>query len=115
VFTNETRSQCTITGFPWVAFLDVQGRVVGPKVSELPSDQPLVTLPPGQSATATLVQFNVGLYRGCAYPLQTVATWELLISPPGEHAAFRAPLRTNVCQSTSIPELTITAVEAVAP
>jgi hypothetical protein len=115
VFTNQSHTPCTMGGFPGVEFIDVQGRVVGPKASGLRIDAPLVTLRPGQSATATLVQFNVGLYRGCAYPSQTVATWELLVSAPGENAAFREPLRTNVCRSTDIPELRITPVGAAAP
>jgi len=102
-------------GYPSIEFVNTAGDRVGATVGRVPDQQPLVMLAPGQTATALLVQMNVGIYLGCAYPAQTTSSSTLRVSPPGGEKLVSVPLRSNVCRSPSLDQSAVTPVEVTTP
>jgi hypothetical protein len=94
VFTNVGQSTCTVSGYPVVAALDAQGNQIEQAVHHeigmmgLPNDSspvPLVTLAPGQVASAEI--------EGSDLPPRTASTCvgypSFLVTPPGETHSVR--------------------------
>ena len=115
VLTNSTPTPCTVQGYPEVSFINAAGDPTGPKVTRWADGVPRVTLDPGRSATATVVQMAVNLSAGCAYPTQTSPTTALRITLPGDARSVVLPYPTNVCGSPTIAQSSVTAVVQPAP
>jgi Protein of unknown function (DUF4232) len=94
-FTNVGQTTCTMSGYPGLAALDAQGSQVAQAVRHeigmmggLPNDSspiPLVTLAPGQTASAEI--------EGSDLPPGTATTCvgypSFLVTPPGETHSVR--------------------------
>jgi len=115
VLTNLTRSPCAMQGYPDVSFINAAGDPTGPRVTRWADHVPRVTIDPGRSATATIVQMNVGLYAGCSYPTQTSPTTALRITLPGDTRPVVLHDPTNVCTSRTIAQSVVTPVGRPAP
>jgi hypothetical protein len=122
VFTNVSRTTCTMNGYPGVAALDAQGsQVVQAERRETgmmgglandTSSVPFVTLAPGQAASAEI--------EGSDVPLGTALTCvdypSFLITPPGEiHAVRMAAAMVNSTGYGGFPGCRPISVNPVVP
>jgi hypothetical protein len=66
VFTNTSGKTCTVYGYPGVSLLDAAGKQIGtPATREAGSTPKLVTLEPGQSASAAVHTASSGVAPNC--------------------------------------------------
>jgi hypothetical protein len=93
VFTNRSRSACTLKGYPGMVMIDGNGDALRTRVRRTAGSTPTVTLRPGRSAGATLhwtvVESGDESCPGAA---------RLLVIPPGEWTYASIPFPADrVC------------------
>ncbi len=98
-FTNQSKSACTLAGYPGVSAVNRAGRQLGRPASRTPSPIRAVTLRPGYTATAELRIVQVlNFPRAICQP---AAAAGLRVYPPGQTASkvvltpFRACSRSG--------------------
>jgi hypothetical protein len=98
-FTNLARRACTLAGYPGVSAVDLGGRRLGSPAGRNPH-QPLkvVTLPPGETASAVLqisqaANFPTGSCR-------LVAAAGVRVYPPNAFESKTVPIPFSACSRT---------------
>lgn len=86
VLTNRADRTCTVRGYPGAAFVDADGRQLGPDPRRSPDTPAPVTLAPGASAWAGLT-FASPEISGA----RTALPKDLLVTPPDERDPLRIP------------------------
>jgi hypothetical protein len=85
VLTNTSSRTCTVYGYPGAAFVDADGRQLGPDPKRSPGFSPTtVTLDPGDSAWAGL-SFAAPQTSGA----RTATPAALLVTPPDERTSLK--------------------------
>ncbi|WP_391530124.1 DUF4232 domain-containing protein [Candidatus Frankia nodulisporulans] len=111
VLTNTGTVTCALRGFPGVSYLDAAGAQVGAAATRTGAAATTVSLAPGGSASAVLRIVHPGIQEGCLDAGQITAVTVLRVYSPGSHTALRQPLSdTSACASTSVQQLSVTAV-----
>jgi hypothetical protein len=121
VFTNQSQSACTLSGYPGVAGLDAQGNQAVQAVRTLagylgglkPGDTtpPLVSLAPGQTASATVEGTDnpIGSATSCPYyPI-------LLVTPPNLTDSVRVTVSDLGRVTSGLPGCSPIEVHPVVP
>ncbi|HET9172298.1 MAG TPA: DUF4232 domain-containing protein [Actinospica sp.] len=98
-FTNLGHRTCTLRGFPGVSAISSSGRQLGDAAAWDRSVKPTtVTLPPGATASATLMYSNA--LTGSCPPGKGVAAFELRVYPPDGFGADHALWSLPTCTAT---------------
>lgn len=110
VFTNTGPRECTLTGYPGVSYLATPGGTqIGPAAERDGPSHGLVSLGPGDSATARVLTTNVG-----AIPEQKCGPTPVAgmrVYPPDDDASVFVPFtRFEACSRVGV--LRVQAVEA---
>lgn len=101
LFTNSGSSACTLFGYPGVSFTDSHHTQIGPSAAREPGPKKVISLAPGQQASALLRRPDVGNYASSACHKQGARF--LKVFPPGQTvAAYVAlPSGTDVCTTSA--------------
>ncbi|MGC0327910.1 hypothetical protein RKD23_000900 [Streptomyces sp. SAI-170] len=83
VLTNVSGRTCTVYGYPGAAFVDAEGRQLGPDPSREGGAPVRVTLAPGDSARAGLSYANPAVSGA-----RTAVPRSLLVTPPDERKSL---------------------------
>ncbi len=112
VLTNTSSTACTLYGYPGVSYVTAPGgSIIGAPAGRNPLlADTLVSLQPGQSASALLGRADTGAYTvGCQPTAQ--AQW-LQVYPPGDLGAVYAQWPATVCTDPATVYMHVTAVRA---
>jgi len=105
IFSNISDTDCTMTGYPGVSYVDASKLQVGAPADREPGvDTPTVVLEPGQSAIATLQQTNAQNYGDDCAITDTVG---VLIYPPGATDSLLAAQESLGCAAENIILMTV--------
>jgi Protein of unknown function (DUF4232) len=112
VLTNTSNSACTLYGYPGVSFVTGSGgSVIGAPASRNPLIRDtLITLPPGQAASALVGVTDTGALPQSACQPGT-SDW-LQIYPPGDRGSLFVQYRAQVCTRPGEKYMTVTAMHA---
>lgn len=104
IFTNKGDRTCTLEGFPGVSYVTGDsGKQVGGSASWQGEKGPVVTLAPGDKATAQLQEVNVMNFPESV--CQPVSTRGLRVYPPGDTKALFVPQADGTgCQADPLPD-----------
>lgn len=107
VFLNYSDVECTLRGYPAVAFVDDAGGTIGPPATQSGASSPALVLSPGGTATARLHFTQAGAY-GCEMATAT----GLRVRAPGLQDATFLPYRVDTCADDTS---TVTVSPVIAP
>lgn len=110
VFTNVSRTACTLTGYPGVSYVGNGGVQSGNAAVRSDGSVTTVTLRPGGTASATLHDSN-GISGYSPQQCDLSPAQGLRIYPPNQKAALFLPWKTQHCAGLSIHPLTIGPVQ----
>jgi hypothetical protein len=108
-FTNLGQTKCTVTGYPNVSAVDIDGKQVGAFAQKAPGKKPKVTLGPGEAAASTLRIVDALNFPKSRCEPTLVAG--LKIHVPGGKGAKVAPLAFETCAVTSSKTLSVSPVK----
>jgi hypothetical protein len=99
ILTNVSNTTCVIQGYPGVSFVaGSNGHQVGAAASRLSGPTPPITLPPGQSTTATLGIVDAGNYPSSC---QQTPVLGLRVYPPNQTTSLYVPHTDTACANTA--------------
>ncbi|MHA7293048.1 DUF4232 domain-containing protein [Arthrobacter sp. HLT1-21] len=111
ILANTSDTDCTMTGYPGVSYVDASGAQVGAPADREPGvEVPAVVLEPGQSAIATLQQTNAQNYGDDCVITDTVG---VLVYPPDATDSLVAAQESFGCAAESIILMTVGPVVAM--
>ena len=109
-FSNVSGTTCSLFGFPGVAALDSQNRILGRPATREGGPSSRVVLPPGATAHAVLRLIDVGVFPAPKCRPTTAAG--LQIFPPNTSQASVISESLRVCSSRSVSYLSVRPVRA---
>ncbi|MEX1218064.1 MAG: DUF4232 domain-containing protein [Acidimicrobiales bacterium] len=92
ILTNTGTKACDLRGFPGVSLLDASAKEIGQPASREGSEGPLVSIAPGQSASASLHTSAAGLGATC----EPTAT-QIKVYPPDNTASLSIQAAYSAC------------------
>lgn len=104
VLTNTSSQTCTLQGYAGVSYVAFAGTQVGAPAQRVSGPEPLVSLAPGASATATLAMVDAGNF-GSSCGL--TPTRGLRVYPPNQTAALFVSQAGQGCKDASFITLYI--------
>ena len=107
---NTSAATCFVQGYPGVSFVaGADGHQVGSPATRVAGATPMVALPPGQSAAATLAIVDATNFgTGC----QVTDVLGLRVYPPGQTAALFVPHTDQACANVHDQTLRIEALQS---
>lgn len=109
VLTNTSTSECILTGFPGVSFVDSSGKQIGAAATRNASKPAVsIELTPGASAMATLKQTNANNYGGKCGQTDTAG---LRVYPPSAYDSLIVEQSVTACASDAVQLMTIGAFQ----
>ncbi|WP_323960224.1 DUF4232 domain-containing protein [Arthrobacter sp. JZ12] len=112
IFTNTSGSECEITGYPGVSYVDAAGNQVGAPADREPGDSAPVVLGAGESAIAPVKQTNAENYGADCQLTDTVG---LRVYPPNDTGSLVVDQTGTACASESIVLMTVAPTRPLAP
>jgi hypothetical protein len=110
MFANESGHRCTVTGYPGVSAVDLNGHQLGAAAShDSGVKKKTITLNNGQAATAELRVVETGVFSTSVCKPKMAAGFR--VYPPNQRAAKYAPFAFLTCSNKSNPNLTIRVVQ----
>lgn len=109
-FSNVSRTTCRLFGFPGVAAIDSQNRILGRPATREGGPSVRVVLAPGATAHAVLRLIDVGVFPTRMCRPTTAAG--LQIFPPNTSDASIIPESLRVCSSRAVSYLSVRPVHA---
>jgi hypothetical protein len=108
-FTNTSKAQCTLEGYPGVSLTDRQFAQIGAAATRSAASAPsTVTLAPGATGDALLRIIDATAYSASQCGLETSAY--LMVYPPNQTESYQIPYQTATCSKSSVKTLSIGAV-----
>lgn len=97
--TNTGSASCTLEGWPGVSFTDAGGRQIGLAAKRNTTfKEQLVTLAPGEKASAQLQEPNPGNYQQS--DCQPARAQQLVVYPPNDFAALSTTYHVTICTTS---------------
>jgi hypothetical protein len=108
-FTNTSSASCTLYGYPGVSMRDAKSALIGaPAARNATSTPGVVTLAPGDSASATFKMTDTTVYP--AAKCKPVTSTYLMIYPPDQTASIELSFKGSTCSNASVIGLGISPV-----
>jgi Protein of unknown function (DUF4232) len=109
-FSNVSRTTCTLFGFPGVAAIDTQNRILGRPAAREAGPSARVVLAPAATAHAVLRLIDVGVFSTRTCRPTTAAA--LQVFPPNTSQASVISEPLQVCSSRAVSYLSVSPVHA---
>jgi hypothetical protein len=106
VFTNVSKTTCTLTGYPGVSYVGAGGVQSGNAAVRTGGSIATVTLRPGGTASATIHDSN-GISGYSPQRCELSPAQGLRVYPPGRKTALFLPWKAQHCAGLGIHPLTI--------